>query len=381
MNEMNIAIVDDNKTNLLIIEKILHMAGYSNLSMFSSAKELYRFMGMDSVLASESIADLILMDMMMPEIDGIEACRAIRAQERFRDIPIIFVTALGDSNKMAEALDAGATDYVMKPINKTELLARIRSALRLKYEKDWHRERDKRIQYELSLAKQVQQNVLSKPFANDQVQVTVKYVPSSELAGDFYAWYPIGANRFGIILLDMMGHGIASSLVCMYIYSFLKDTLTGISELDGVMQELNRRMMQLHWADNLMNYYFTAIYLVVDTDARTIEYVNAGHPAGLALVDGKVQKLDIGCCALGLFDHIQVTTGSMTYEREARLVLYTDGLAEWMSGDPDEAADRIMQGIQKTEAQDADALFQQLQPDFGDEPVPDDMCLIMVSVS
>ncbi|MFL9594386.1 PleD family two-component system response regulator, partial [Aeromonas schubertii] len=64
--------------------------------------------------------DLILLDLMMPEIDGVEACRTILAEERYHDLPIIFVTAMGDSYKMAEAMDAGALDYVMKPINKIE---------------------------------------------------------------------------------------------------------------------------------------------------------------------------------------------------------------------------------------------------------------------
>ncbi len=97
--------------------------------------------------------DLILMDMMMPEIDGIEATKRIQLMDQFKDIPIIIITAMGDSIKLAEALEAGAIDYVMKPVNKIELIARIRVALRLKYEKDWHKENEQRIRTELELAK------------------------------------------------------------------------------------------------------------------------------------------------------------------------------------------------------------------------------------
>src|SRR4051794_34529777 len=131
---MKIAIVDDNETNLMIIEKILHKAGYNRLVLLSSAKELYQYLQLDAPNHNqpEVSLDLILMDLMMPEIDGMEACRTIHSNERFYDLPIIFVTAVGDSNTMAEAMDAGALDYVMKPINKIELLARIRSVLRLK---------------------------------------------------------------------------------------------------------------------------------------------------------------------------------------------------------------------------------------------------------
>lgn len=100
---------------------------------------------------------------MMPEIDGIEACHRLQQDERFKDIPIIFITALEDSSKLAEALDCGGMDYVTKPINKIELLARIRVALRLKYEKDWHAEQEQKIQNELDLAMQVQKGLLNPP--------------------------------------------------------------------------------------------------------------------------------------------------------------------------------------------------------------------------
>ncbi|MCD1261214.1 fused response regulator/phosphatase [Paenibacillus athensensis] len=374
---MNIAIVDDNETNLLIIKKILQKAGYSRLKQFTSAKGLYTHLDLDAV-GGEAPVDLILMDLMMPEIDGIEACRTIQNHERFRDIPIIFVTAVGDSHKLAEALDAGATDYVMKPINKVELLARIRSTLRLKFEKDWHKERDERIKYELELARQVQRTMLSHPVDDAHTRITAVYRPSSELAGDLYAWYPIGNGRYGIILLDMMGHGISSSLVCMYIYSALKDTIVGIGDPVGVMQELNRRMNQLHVSDSLINYYFTAIYLVLDTEARTIEYVNAGHPAGIAVLDGDVTLLEEGCCALGFFETIEMEKGTLTYETEAQLALFTDGLTEWL-GDSDETAySRLMRGLKRIGEGDAGRLLEDVYPVGKTSAPQDDMCLVLI---
>ncbi|WP_066309906.1 PP2C family protein-serine/threonine phosphatase [Bacillus sp. FJAT-29814] len=375
---MNIVIVDDNLTNLMIIEKILQKGGYDKLVSLTSARELYDYLQLDADKPLEVPVDLILMDLMMPEIDGIEACRTILATERFHDLPIIFVTAMGDSYKMAEAMDAGALDYVMKPINKVELLARMRSVLRLKHEKNLRKERDKRIQFELDLAKQVQRSVLSKPLTNDDVRISAVYKPSFELAGDLYIWYQISPNRYGVILLDMMGHGISSSLVCMYIYSALKDTITGLGDPEAVMQELNRRMNQLHMPESLINYYFTAIYFVLDTENRTIEYVNAGHPAGLALVDGQLQQLDQGCCALGFFEKIEVTKGVIPYQEDARILLFTDGLSEWLEEEYDDARVKLVDGLRATE--DPEALLEALLPSA--EPLQtqkDDMCLVMIS--
>ncbi len=347
---MSIIIVDDNATNQLIIKAILNKAGYKDLKIASSAIELYSLLDMESDSAAESNVDLILMDMMMPEIDGLEACKTILQVERYKDVPIIFVTALGDSSKMAEALDAGASDYVMKPINKMELLARIRSALRLKREIDWHKERDKQVKFKLELAKKVQRNVLSQPINDENIAISAVYQPSSELAGDFYAWYRIDESRYGVILLDMMGHGIASSLVCMYISSVLKDTITRITKPDLVVQELNRYMNQLYKKEELLNYYFTAIYLVLDTEKRTVEYVNAGHPPGKALIGGQVTLLTEGCCAVGLFETIEIRQGMISYEDHMKIVLYTDGLSESMGDNGEDKLDLLVEQLSSRES-------------------------------
>ncbi len=376
---MSIIIVDDNATNLLIIEKILRKEGYEDLILASSAMELYDILEIDSTCTKQEVTvNLILMDMMMPEIDGLEACRRIQEQERFRDIPIIFVTALGDSNKLAEALDAGASDYVMKPINKVELLARIRSAFRLKMEKDWHKERDKRIKYELDLAKQVQRSVLSEPIRDGNIEIAALYRPSSELAGDFYAWHRISPNRYGVMLLDMMGHGISSSLVCMYIYSFLQHTILRISDPEEVMQELNRHMNQLHMSDELIQYYFTAIYLVVDTEQKTIEYVNAGHPAGIIEVDGEIRTLNEGCCAIGFFDNIDIQKGMIRYKDKIRAVLFTDGLIEWIGDDQESGTNMLLQTLQKSSSWVPDELIGRLVPESLTAIQQDDVCLVVI---
>lgn len=377
---MSIIIVDDNETNLLIVEKILQKAGYHEIKKASSAKDLYAQIGLgDSKIPAEDNVDLILMDMMMPEIDGVEACLTIVAEERFRDVPIIFVTALGDSNKMAEALDAGATDYVMKPINKVELLARIRSALRLKHEKDWHRERDKRIRFELDLARQVQRSVLSEPVRGERIAIDAVYLPSSELAGDFYAWYPLGGSKYGIMLFDVMGHGISSSLVCMYIYSALQDAIKRNPEPVRLMKELNRRMVQLHIKDQLMNYYFTAIYLVIDTEQKTMEYVNAGHPEGLLYKDGELVPLTDGCCAIGLFDQIEISKGFIRYEDKAQIVLYTDGLLECLKEEGAAGIDGRLKSLPGEYASVAERMDALLRSGHDEGAVQeDDICFVVV---
>ncbi|WP_078378812.1 SpoIIE family protein phosphatase [Sutcliffiella halmapala] len=328
---MGILIVDDNQVNLFVIENILKRAGYKDYLSFTSAKEMFEYLNLEKPVPLKMPVDIILMDIMMPEIDGIEACRMLQGIPHLKDIPIIFVTALEDSNKMAEALDAGGLDYVMKPINKTELLARIRVVLRLKLEKDKNKKHDEKIRNQLDLSMQVQNSLLSEPIKEDHLTIRASYIPAYKLAGDMYYWYKIDDSRYAVILLDMMGHGISASLVCMFISSVLRDSIRTCSDPKLVMSELNRWMYTLNLRNQQIPYYFTAIYLVIDTDKKTLEYVNAGHPAGFALVDEEeVIELSNRTCAVGFFEEIDIKKTTISYNNSVQVLLYTDGVVETM---------------------------------------------------
>ena len=384
---MRIVVVDDNAMNITVVHEMLKRAGYQDVRAASSAMELFGMLGLDergdempgSGGADPGI-DLILLDMMMPRIDGIAACRVIQRHERLRDIPIIIVTAWGDSKKLAEALDAGASDYVTKPINRIELLARIRSALRLKQEKDWRKERDSRLREELRLARSVQAAVLPSPVEEERISIDAVYQPSEELSGDLYAWHRIGEDRYGVAVIDAMGHGISSSLVCMFIASLLKDAMLKLAEPELVIREMNRRALQLKFDDQLIQYYFTAIYMVVDVGKGSVEYVNAGHPPGLLLREGRqAGLLSGGSAAIGLFEDIAIETQTMDIHPGDRLVLMTDGLLEAVDG-PEEnrfatMLDRLGEDVLRFPEAWQSAFFEEIRPER-----PDDRCLVWITV-
>ncbi|MBM4054199.1 MAG: diguanylate cyclase [Planctomycetes bacterium] len=139
-NTQNILIIDDSEDLCLLLGTILKKEGYKNVSFAKSAKEAYEMLRIDHPLKSAITYDLILMDIVMPEIDGIEACIQIKAKEHVRDIPIIIITGSVEDNYIKQAFEAGAIDYVNKPINRIELLARVRSVLKLKQEVDQRKE-------------------------------------------------------------------------------------------------------------------------------------------------------------------------------------------------------------------------------------------------
>ncbi|COE00017.1 MULTISPECIES: fused response regulator/phosphatase [Bacillus] len=378
---MSILIVDDNPVNIFVIEKILKQAGYQDLVSLNSAQELFEYIQFGKDSSRHNEIDLILLDIMMPEIDGLEVCRRLQKEEKFKDIPIIFVTALEDANKLAEALDMGAMDYITKPINKVELLARMRVALRLKSELNWHKEQEENLRNELDLATQVQRNLLSSPLREEHIKIEASYLPSFKLAGDMYYWYKIDENRYGIILLDVMGHGVSASLVCMFISSVLRETIKCLIDPELVMKDLNKYMTLLHNENDNIPYYFTAIYLVVNTEDRTIEYVNAGHPSGYVLVDEtNVVELNRGSCAVGFFDEIKVEKTVIPFEKNAQIVLFTDGVLEAIASDEFEAEEKLRTFTERKWGEleeEIEGFYKEEQK----EAQSDDMCLIMVQAN
>ncbi|MFK4322498.1 sigma-B regulation protein RsbU (phosphoserine phosphatase) [Bacillus sp. RC145] len=378
---MSILIVDDNPVNIFVIEKILKQAGYQDLVSLNSAQELFEYIHFGKDSSRHNEIDLILLDIMMPEIDGLEVCRRLQNEEKFKDIPIIFVTALEDANKLAEALDIGAMDYITKPINKVELLARMRVALRLKSELNWHKEQEENLRNELDLATQVQRNLLSSPLREDHIKIEASYLPSFKLAGDMYYWYKIDENRYGIILLDVMGHGVSASLVCMFISSVLRETIKCLIDPELVIKDLNKYMTLLHNENDNIPYYFTAIYLVVNTENRTIEYVNAGHPSGYVLVDEEnIIELDRGSCAVGFFDEIKVEKTVIPFEKNAQILLFTDGVLESIANDEFESEEKLRTFTERKWG-DLEEEIEGFYKEEQKKTQSDDMCLIMMQTN
>ena len=140
---MAIVIIDDSISSQALIKAILEAEGYTDVLVAESARAAYQLLlGEEGIGGIAEKVDLILMDIMMPEIDGIEACRTIKINERLKDIPIIIITAKTDREVLKSSFFVGAMDYITKPLDEVELLARVYSALRLKRETDCRKSRE-----------------------------------------------------------------------------------------------------------------------------------------------------------------------------------------------------------------------------------------------
>lgn len=142
---MSILIVDDTLSQQLLLSAVLRSAGYGDVLTAPSAEQAFSRLSKDGADGEEPGVDLILMDISMPDVDGIEACRRIKAQPAWQDIPVIMVTASTETEDLQAAFAAGALDYITKPPKKDEMLARVRSALNLKHEMDARKARERQL--------------------------------------------------------------------------------------------------------------------------------------------------------------------------------------------------------------------------------------------
>ena len=187
-----ILVVDDNDDNLELIEDFLEDDGYKNIICTRSAKGAY------DILSKESI-DLIILDIMMPEIDGLEACRYIKTHEKYKNIPIVIATAKADLNTLKAGFEAGANDYVRKPItNDVELLARVKNALTLKFQYDYIKNVNE------LLDKKIEEEVAKSHKKDAMMQEQTKLAAMGEMIGAVaHQWrQPLNALNINIQNLD-----------------------------------------------------------------------------------------------------------------------------------------------------------------------------------
>ncbi len=141
---MQILIVDDSEDSRELTEAALLSAGHTDVFAVGSALEAFEYLGLDLISEIPKV-DLVLLDIVMPGIDGVQACGRIRSDPRYVECPIIMVTSLDDMESLSNAFVAGATDYVTKPVHRVELIARVRAALKLKAELDRRQARERQL--------------------------------------------------------------------------------------------------------------------------------------------------------------------------------------------------------------------------------------------
>jgi sigma-B regulation protein RsbU (phosphoserine phosphatase) len=245
--------------------------------------------------------------------------------------------------------------------------------------------KQKELEYkkQLELAKKIQQSVLTAPIQSNTLTMDAIYIPSEELSGDMYACYQIDDHRYGIIIIDVMGHGISSSLVSMSLRSLLRGLILRVIDPIYVAAELEKHLQNLFpEGSSEMHYLFSMIYLVIDTKKQQIEYTNAGHPSGLLLTNnGEIVELDKGGLAIGSPFSVPFEKGVIHYNKRTKLFLYTDGILDEIDSSVLKSMTKIYNYVRNNRHLSDQQFLHLLVDKYLRQSRPtDDICLMSITI-
>lgn len=296
---------------------------------------------------------VILLDLVMPEIDGLTLLRFFRASEATAAVPIIVLSSKEEAETKAEAFALGAHDYLVKLPDAIELVARLRhhsAGYVAQIERTLAFEAlaasERRLADELGEAATYVRSLLPKPMSG-AISADWRFLPSVQLGGDSLGYEWLDDRHFAIFVLDVSGHGVKSALLSVTAMNALRtQTLveTDFFEPATVLASLNGAFQMEEYNDM----YFTIWYGVFDTATRRLKFANAGHPPALLLAPGGEAPVKLGGpgFTIGMLPGVPFEGSEATIPPGSNLVLFSDGLYEITQPDGtlwsyDELADRI----------------------------------------
>jgi sigma-B regulation protein RsbU (phosphoserine phosphatase) len=254
----SILLVDDNPTNLQVLFQTLESVGCKLLIAKNGEIALS--------IAGKAMPDLILLDIMMPGIDGYEVCRQLKANPATSDIPVIFLSALGDTEDKVKGLRLGAVDYVTKPFQPDEVIARVNTHLtihRLKREVESQKDQ---LEHELEVVSEVQRKLLPKHLPQiDGFKLGVHYETSRYAGGDYYDIIVLPDNRYGFLIADAEGHSAPAAVLMAMTCALFRSYPGSANDPAAVLNYLNKHLCKV--ADPS---FMTALYIYYDANVQTI---------------------------------------------------------------------------------------------------------------
>lgn len=323
----NILLIDDQKIVYEALKEILEESGFSI------------FFCQDPSVMEQMVENcaptVILQDLNIPGFDGFELIKKLKENEKSKNIPLIVLSSIEEAEKKATAFQKGANDYLVKLPDPVEVKAR------LKYHSDHflHLQEKERafrlleesqanLRKELKEAEEYVTEILPKELETKEIRAVGSYTPSSSLGGDGYGFYFLDENHLCFFIIDVCGHGVGASLLCVsLIHTLQQRSVTGVDFKDpaSVLSYLNRSYQMKHDKD----LFFTVWYGVLNISNNHLIYASAGHPAAYLLENGSAVPIlgdsGVACCIM----EDSVYSNNEIFLKKGNLVLlYSDGAVE-----------------------------------------------------
>ncbi len=373
LSECRILIVDDVKTNVDILVEAL-----------KSEYKLSIALDGESALRNvkKNPPDLILLDIVMPGIDGYEVCRRLRASESTKDLPIMFLSSLEDVQDKARGFEIGANDYLTKPFEILEVKARVRSLVKAKAYADAVREA---IESELKIAREIQMGILPSdlsPCTKDTgLDICAIIEPAKQVGGDLFEVIRVGEDRVVVLIGDVSGKGIPAALFMAVTVTLARTMARQFAQPEEILSHLNAELT----IQNPYGMFVTMACVVVDLPSGRVTGANAGHnPLVLIGVDGSPRFVfrSTGTIA-GMFPELGIKGESITMAQGETLILYTDGVTEAFNANNDMFGDKrlfecLSRSPGQTAANTAGIILESIRKFAAGNPQSDDIAIVAV---
>jgi sigma-B regulation protein RsbU (phosphoserine phosphatase) len=334
-----VLVVDDGDTGRQLLRAVLVSAGIDVVEA-ASGEEALR-------IARAESPDLVLLDVVLPGMDGFAVCEGLAKDPATADIPVIFLSARSTSSDRVRGLELGAVDYVTKPFSRAEVLARVRTHLELRMLsrslQEVNREllrNQRRLEEDLRAAAIIQRTLIpgdDLPSRFDELDLAWVFRPSDAVGGDVFHVHRLDSDHLGIWIVDVSGHGVPAAMVTVSVAQrltpqaggFLKDRILDppYYRLPGPAELLRR--VDDDFPVERYDKYFTMAYLLLDLRRGILRHARAGHPSPvLVRREGGTELLEEGGTIIGVGGELSFEEGEKRLEPGDRIFLFTDGLHE-----------------------------------------------------
>jgi phosphoserine phosphatase RsbU/P len=363
---VKILIVDDSKQIRFMLQRLLERWGYEVIAA-CNGMEAWQYIQHESI-------NLIISDWVMPQMDGLELCRRLRADDFAHYVYIILLTSKDNKADLIEGMEAGADDFLIKPFHADELRLRIRAGERILRLESTLEERNQKlhemyqhleqaysqIRKDLEAAATMQQSLLPETAVTlCDVRFDWIFRPCAFVAGDIFNFFRLDEHHLGFYHLDVAGHGIPSALLSVTLSKVLNPDPNQGSPLKyfipipphyeinnpiDVVRQLNNRFQ----SDSSCAIYFTMVYGVLDTRSRFLMLTQAGHPSPIHLgCQSAPALLGTGGFPVGMLPEVDYESVELNLNHGDRLFLYSDGVTECMNESKEVFGDERLQGLLK----------------------------------
>jgi sigma-B regulation protein RsbU (phosphoserine phosphatase) len=326
-----VLVVDDVEMNRDMLSRRLVRLGYA-VDVAANGRRALE-------LARTAAYDLVLLDIMMPEVDGYRVLETMKGDAELRDVPVVMISAVGEVESVVKCLELGAEDYLPKPFNPTILRARVGSTLERKRLRDQERLFAKAMERELEIGRQIQAGFLPESLPRaDGWEIAARFAPARQCAGDFYDAFALESGALGLVVADVCDKGVGAALFMALFRSLLRATATqfgpGASRdevLRRTVRSTNDYIARTHGSASM---FATVFFGLLDPATGSLLYVNAGHESPFVVGGGAVRaRLAPTGPALGMLPELTFGEREETISKGELLLAFTDGVTEAKGGE------------------------------------------------